>query len=226
MPRRLRIATAGLVYHVLNRAAKRMTLFATACDYDAFLRVLADAKARFPISLYAFCLMPNHWHFIICPQTDEALSQFMHWLTVTHAQRWHAFHGTSGTGSVYQGRFKAIAVQSDEHLLRVCRYVARNPLRAMLVERAQDWQWSSHSTTRSWSDQLVDPWPIQKPTGWEALVQMPATHAETEAIRSAIRRGAPFGQPDWTSETASKLGLQSTLRPAHRPKKDSRPPYT
>ena len=65
------------------------------------------------------------------------------WLTLTHTQRWHAHHHTTGTGHLYQGRFKSFPVQSDEHFLTVCRYVERNALRANLVKRAEDWLWNS-----------------------------------------------------------------------------------
>jgi putative transposase len=108
MPRRLRAGGAGIVFHVLNRAARRQPLFETAFDYEAFEALLFDARSRFPVALFAYCLMPNHWHLIVCPHEERSLSQFMHWLTVTHAQRLPAFRGTAGTGSVYQGRFKAI----------------------------------------------------------------------------------------------------------------------
>ena len=80
--------------------------------------------------------MPNHWHFVLWPQGDGDLSEFMRWLTVTHTQRWHAAHHTAGTGPLYQGRFKSFPIQADDHLLTVLRYVERNALRANLVERA------------------------------------------------------------------------------------------
>src|SRR5713101_412578 len=110
MPRRARSVPGGLVYHVLNRA-----------------------HARTPIRILGYCLMPNHWHLVLWPRDDGQLSEFMRWLTVTHTQRWHAHHHTAGTGPVYQGRFKSFPVQSDEHVITVCRYVERNPLRANLV---------------------------------------------------------------------------------------------
>src|SRR5208283_5511707 len=74
---------------------------------------------------------------------DRQVSEFLRWLTVTHTQRWHAQRQTSGTGHLYQGRFKSFPVESDEHLYTVLRYVERNPVRANLVERAEDWRWSS-----------------------------------------------------------------------------------
>ena len=71
------------------------------------------------------------------------VTEFVGWLTLTHTQRWHAHYHSAGTGHLYQGRFKSFPVQEDDHYFTVCRYVERNPLRANLVKRAEDWQWSS-----------------------------------------------------------------------------------
>src|SRR5262245_49854312 len=143
MPRRLRFADGGFVYHALNRAAGRATLFEKPGDFAAFEETLRQAKERLPVRLLAYCVMPNHWHLVVWPQRDGDLSQYLRWVTVTHTQRWHAHHHTAGTGPLYQGRFKSFPVQQDEHLLSVCRYVERNPLRAKLAKRAENWRWSS-----------------------------------------------------------------------------------
>ena len=113
MPRPRRAAEGGLVYHVLNRANARQTIFESDEDYAAFERVLAQAVVRWDMRLLAYCLMPNHFHLLVWPRDDGDLSQFMRWLTVTHTQRWHPHHGTAGSGHVYQGRFKSFPVESD-----------------------------------------------------------------------------------------------------------------
>ena len=115
MPRRPRIATGGLVYHVLNRRVGRLPLFDTNQDYVAFERVLEETIARTGIRLLAYCVMPNHWHLLLWPRNDEDLSESLRWLTVTHTQRWHVAHRTAGTGPLYQGRFKSFPVQTDAH---------------------------------------------------------------------------------------------------------------
>src|ERR1700687_4041825 len=121
MPRRRRTGTAGLPDHVFNRASRRDVLFADGEDYRTFLEVLVQAKRRFAIRLLAFAIMRNHWHLILWTHTDLQISRFMHWLTGTHTQRWHAAHHTAGTGPLYQGRYKAIPIQSDDHFLVVAR---------------------------------------------------------------------------------------------------------
>lgn len=143
MGRPLRTAPGGMVYHVLNRANARMTLFEDDGDYAGFERVLAQACERVSMRLLAYCVMPNHWHLVVWPRQDGALARFMNWLTLTHTQRWHQHRHSVGDGHVYQGRFKSFPVETNEYLLTVCRYVERNPVRAGFVERAEPWRWSS-----------------------------------------------------------------------------------
>ena len=138
MGRPLRAASGDIVYHVLNRANARMTLFDDDGDYAAFERVLGQACEHGHMRLLAYCVMPNHWHLVVWPRHDGDLSRFMNWLTLTHTQRWHQHRHTVGEGHVYQGRFKSFPVETSEYLLTVCRYVERNPVQAGLVERADE----------------------------------------------------------------------------------------
>jgi putative transposase len=218
MPRRLRVCSGGYAYHVLNRAVGRMRIFAKERDFEAFEEVIAEAKARLPMRVLAWCVMSNHWHFVLWPRRDGDLSEFMRWLTVTHTQRWHAAHRTAGSGPLYQGRFKSFPIQEDDHLETVLRYVERNPLRANLVEAADAWRWSSlwHRVGGNKAG-LVDDGPLPLPRRWRQRVQTPQSEAELQALQRCVARGSPFGQPAWQPRTAKRLGLQSTLRPRGRP---------
>jgi len=207
MPRRPRVSTAGLFFHVVNRAAKRSTLFETADDYAAFEGVLSSAVARHRVSLYAYCVMPNHWHLLLSANIDGALSRFMHWLTTTHARRWQVHRGLEGQGAVYQGRFKAIPIGDDHHFLWVCRYVERNPLRAALVKRAEDWPWSSLWGRDNHTSPFLAPWPVSCPDNWTALVQQPQTEAEERAFQDAVAHGQPFGEEDWSRAVKKRMGV-------------------
>ena len=212
------------MYHVLNRANGRLTLFRKEGDYRAFERVLTEARAYEPIRVLAYCVMPNHWHMVLWPEQDGQLSRFLYWLTLTHTQRWHAHRHTTGTGHLYQGRFKSFPVQSDEHLLTVCRYVERNALRSGLAERAEAWRWCS-LWRRHFGDEeaqgLLSDWPVAYPKRWIEEVNRPQTEAELEALRQCVQRGRPFGEDDWVRQTAAQLHLETTLRPRGRPKKQS-----
>jgi putative transposase len=222
MPRRLRLATGGIVYHVLNRRVGGLPLFQKASDYAAFEGVLEEGYDRTGIRIVAYCLMPTHWHMILWPRTDGELSEIVHWITLTHTQRWHAHYETSGTGPVYQGRFKAFPVQTDTHFLTVVRYVERNALRAGLVGRAEEWRWSSlwrREQGNRRARAFLSEWPVNRPRNWIAWVNQPETEAELEVLRRSVQRGRPFGGETWVHRMAKRLGLESTLRPRGRPRK-------
>lgn len=221
MPRRRRTGSGGVIFHVINRGAKRARLFDQSLDYQAFEKLLTEYRERVQIPLLAYCLMPNHWHLVVWPERDGDLSRFMHLLTSTHAQRWNAQRGLSGVGAVYQGRFKAIPIQRDHHFLRVCRYVERNPLRAGLVPMAEEWRWSSLWRRTHFCDQvLLSPWPVPIQENWADFLQQGSAQIEVEKIRYAIRRSQPFGADGWRAETAKRLGLEPSLRRRGRPDKE------
>jgi putative transposase len=221
MPRRPRVSTGGLAYHVLNRRIGRLRLFEKPADYLAFENILHQANERTGIRITAYCLMLNHWHLLLWPRDDGELSEVMRWITVTHTQRWHAHRQSSGTGPVYQGRFKSFPVQTDELFLTVARYVERNALRAKLVKRAEQWPWSSlWRWTKGDAEPLafLSDWPVERPRQWVAWVNEAEKASELEDLRSSAQRGRPFGSETWVARTAKRLGLESTLRPRGRPK--------
>jgi len=223
MGRPLRASVGGYVYHALNRGNGRATIFHKDADYAAFERVLGEAQEHTPgVRLLAYCLMPNHWHLVLWPKADGELSDFLHWLTLTHTQRWHVHYGNVGGGHLYQGRFKSFPVQDDEHFLAVCRYVERNALRAGLVKRAEDWRWCSLG--RRWVAEdpgrpKLSAGALPFPADWLKQVNRAQNEKELAAIRRCAERGQPYGGDLWTNRTAGRLGLASTLRPRGRPKK-------
>jgi putative transposase len=222
MPRRPRVCPAGYCFHVLNRAVARLPLFEEPEDFQAFEQVLQEAHQREPLPILAYCLMSDHWHFVVRPQTDSQVTNFFRWLTHTHTMRWHAHYHTEGSGHLYQGRFKAFPIAEDEHLLAVLRYVERNPLRAALCEHSADWKYGSawrlkHGDAQS--RRLLSVWPIPRPRQWRSFVDKPQTQAEVDAIRNSVNRGTPYGNQDWSTQSAARLQLQHTLRSRGRPKK-------
>jgi putative transposase len=221
MPRLRRIAPDGLVHHVLNRGNAKATIFHSRLDYEHFLLLLAEANDRVPMRLLAFCLMRNHWHLVLWPFRGGDLSAYMQWLTNAHVRQHHKRHGTVGHGHLYQGRFKNFVIQTDLHLFAVLRYVEANAYRAGLVGRAEDWPWSSaHRATAPDRRLLTSAWPVPKPADWPGFLNEPATEWQLKQLRRSVHRGAPFGEVGWVEQTAETLGLQSTLQPQGRPKRD------
>lgn len=239
MGRPRRVDVGGYVYHVLNRAVGRRAVFRTERDFKAFEAVLAEAldRAGGEVQLLAYCVMGNHWHLVLRTTADGALSPFMKWLTLTHTQRYQVAHKHVGHGPVYQGRFKSFVVESGEHLLTVCRYVERNAARASLVERAEDWRWSSLWRWRQPASEAEDtgavplvlsPWPTKglgtpaadgtgRPRNWLRLVNTPQRPGDLEALRRAVQKAQPYGGDRWMRRMINRHDLASTTRERGRP---------
>jgi putative transposase len=218
MPRPPRQIFSGHYYHVLNRANRRAEVFHEPADYSSFIKLIGKAQTRLPLAIFAACLMPNHVHLVVRPESGESLARWMQWLFTTHARHYHEKHGTSG--HVWQGRYKHCPVQHDHHLLTLLRYVERNAQRAKLVDRAEDWRWGS----LNWRNSAASPValeipPIALPRWWMEFVNQPMTAAELEAIRTSVNRQRPFGDPEWTKEKAREAGLNQSLVDVGRPRR-------
>ena len=224
MGRPLRASLGGYAYHCLNRGNGRSAIFRKPGDYEAFERILAETQEHVPgMRLLCYCLMPNHWHLVLWPRRDGELSDYLHWLTLTHTQRWHAHHRSVGGGHLYQGRFQSFPIQEDDHYLTVCRYVERNALRAGLVKRAEQWRWSSlwrRQQSAATPEVLLAAGPLARPAGWLKWVNKAQSEAEVEALRRCVQRGQPYGSAAWCKRTAIRLGLESTFQPRGRPPKE------
>lgn len=224
MGRAPRVDVGNMVYHVLNRANQRQRIFYKQKDYQAFEKILFEAKKRHPMRILAFCLMPNHWHMVVYPQQDGDLSKFMQWLTLTHTQRWHAHYKSIGLGHLYQGRYKSFLIQTDEHFWQVVRYVERNSVRARLVSRIEQWRWSSAWIRKNGNSKhkgLLSKWPVEESIDYFdwANRTLPYEQEQIDAIRASIKKSRPYGSGEWVSKNIKKFGLEVTLREPGRPKK-------
>jgi len=226
MPRPLRPIADGLVYHVINRGNNRQPVFHAEGDYAAFLKADAKLKERKAFDLYGYCLMSNHIHLLLRPR-GSTVSRIVQSLLVSHTQRYHRFHHSGG--HVWQGRFKSPVIEDDDHLLAVLRYIEANPLRARLVERADEYRWSSygcHGAGRP--DALLTPAAPYETLGasamarrrrWSAYVHQTPDEAELAAIRRSSETGLPYGEQSWVNRLSRRLKLDLTIRPRGRPRK-------
>ncbi|HEY5315489.1 MAG TPA: transposase [Pirellulales bacterium] len=227
MPRPLRPIEEGLIYHVVNRGNNRQSVFRKKGDFEAFLTALGELKERKPFELYGYCLLNNHFHLLIRPGRTS-ISRTMQSLLVSHTQRYHKQYHSGG--HVWQGRFKSSVVQNDEHLLTVLRYIEANPLRADIVNRAEDYPWSSYPThglgvASILLDPLLtyeelSPYAAVRQRRWAAMVHRPFEEHTLASIRRSNAMGLPYGEVAWVERLAKELGLDLTIRPRGRPKKN------
>ncbi len=144
MARPLRIEYDGAVYHITSRGNERKPIFKDDSDRSIFLESLQNVNKRYNFLCHAYCLMNNHYHLII-ETPDGNLSKGMRQLNGVYTQSFN--RNNKRVGHVFQGRYKAILIQKDSHLLEVCRYVVLNPVRARAVKKPEEWKWSSYRAT-------------------------------------------------------------------------------
>jgi putative transposase len=141
MARKPRIEIAGGLYHIITRGNNRRHIFRSHYDHLKFLDFLESQKTKRPFYLYAYCLMPNHVH-LLAEMQDDPISRVMQALLTAYSQ----YHNRKyrKVGHLFQGRYKAILCQTDRYLAELVRYIHLNPVRAKMVARPEDYEYSGH----------------------------------------------------------------------------------
>ena len=155
---------------MINRGNDRRTLFHEAADYENFLRLLTLAKHRYKVTVFGLCLMPNHFHVLIRPEADHALSAYLHWVQGCYARDLRSHTRTLGNGHVFQRRFWSGPIQDQHHFLTVLRYIEANPVAGSLVATAESWPWSSLALREDPESDLLETLPLALPAEWSDLV--------------------------------------------------------
>jgi putative transposase len=215
MPRIARVIVPKMPHHVTQRGNMRADVFHSDPDRQKYLSLLAKYAAIHEVRIWAYCLMTNHVHFVAVPAGDESLGRGFR---DTHQAYAAWFNKRLGqVGHLWQGQFYS-CVLDDAHMWSAVRYVERNPVRAGLVSRAEDWPWSSaaaHCGRRS--DTLLSriemPWPV---SDWSAYLGQD-DEAEVEILRSQTHTGRPCGTVGFIERLEGLLGRR--LRPAKRGRK-------
>ncbi len=152
MSRPLRIIYDGAWYHVMNRGRQGGEIFSDVEDYQAFIDLLQESCRMWQVKIAAYCLMSNHYHLLL--QTPHSnLSRCMRHINGIYTQRYNCLHRSDG--QLFRGRYKAIVVDADSYLLELVRYIHRNPVRAGMVKKVDEYRWSSHmgyiSKSKAWN---------------------------------------------------------------------------
>jgi putative transposase len=222
MARIARFVVPGLPHYVTQRGNRRERVFFSDDDYQLYRDLLREACRKAEVAVWAYCLMPNHIHLILSPDGAEALGRALgqtHW-------RYAGFINARlrVTGHLFQSRFGS-AVMDEEYLMAAARYIALNPVRARLVERAEDWPWSSVRAHLAGADDgLVSVAPLLERCGGqfsELIATEPAPQLMA-AFRGAETIGRPLGSPAFLDRLARLVGRDP--RPAKRGRKKKEAP--
>lgn len=219
MPRTARVVVKDVPYHVTQRGNRRQDVFYSDDDRRMYLSLLRDYAERYSLEILAYCLMTNHIHLIVIPHCLDSIANTLRILHIRHCQMINARFGWSG--HLWQGRYFSTALD-DPHLYAAARYVERNPVRAGIVKRAEDYLWSSaafHLGMRK--DRLIKSetmWGGWVPD-WERELRGAEDDHVLETIRNRIHCGFPCGDEEFVSKLSDVVGRPLVLRPQGRPRK-------
>jgi len=192
MPKFPRLVVPDYPHHVTQRGARRQQTFFDEADYQAYVELVAGLKVNAGAKIWAYCLMPNHVHMIVVPDEKQSLAKLFGTAHHRYAKRVNALH--DWRGHLWQERFFSV-VMDEAHTLAAIRYVELNPVRAGLVRRAEDWQWSSvHRHLGNHSDSLVDDSVLcEAISDWCGFLSQPNSTDFEKSLRSQTSCGRPTG---------------------------------
>jgi len=218
MARIARVVVPGTPHHVTQRGNRRQDTFFRDEDYEAYIDLMSEWCGKCDVEIWAYCLMPNHIHMIAVPESEQGLSRAIgeahrrYTRMINLRKHW--------TGYLWQGRFASFPM--DEHyLLAAVRYVEMNPVRARMVNRPEEWRWSSASTHLSGiDDRLVKVQPmLERVSDWRELLAS-GDERLYEEVRMHERTGRPLGHEGFVRRVSQLLGRDLEIKRAGRKKKE------
>src|SRR5690348_7839127 len=226
MARLPRVVVVDVPHHVTQRGNSRQVIFSTDADRRAYLELLREYSHLYGLGLVGHCLMANHVHLIAVPHTPEALAQSLKQAHGRYAAYWNARQSSSG--HVWQGRFYSCPLD-EPHLWEALRYVELNPVRAGMVERAEEWTWSSALAhcglatpdgmleMQRWRKRWTAP-------EWREFLNEAEPASELSALRHSTHTGRPLGSPEFVAALEQSMSRPLVPRKGGRPRKpaDSR----
>jgi putative transposase len=229
MPRRARVAVAGIPWHIIQRGNNRSACFYSEVDYLVYLDLLKQQTQKYSCDVHSYCLMTNHVHLLLTPETAEGPSLMMKHLGQRYVQYVNRTYRRSGT--LWEGRFKSCLAQSDRYLLVCSRYIELNPVRAAMVEFPGQYPWSSYSSNANGKlDELISPHPLYLALGassedrcraYRELVCMNYDNEINLEIRRATQGNYVLGDSKFSAEIAGTLGRRVLPGKSGRPGRGS-----
>ncbi len=218
MPRMPRLVVPGLPHHVTQRGARRQRTFFDSGDYAGYLDLLLHAKQSASVDIWAYCLMPNHVHFVAVPSREDGLRKLFAELHRRYTARINERHGWRG--HLWQERFFS-CVMDERHLLAAVRYVERNPVRAHLCARADEWAWSSATAhLNGIDDPIIDDIPMRELIDdWATYLRGQESDKMIGALRAHSRTGRPLGDEAFVRKLEVATGRRLRKRAAGRPRR-------
>ena len=203
-----RVVIAGLPHHVTHRGNRKQEVFVDDSDRQKYLGILKERAAAYNLNLWAYALMSNHIHLICVPEQVESLSRAIGRTEGDYASYYNFRH--CQVGQLWHGRFRS-SVMDQSHLMNATRYVERNPVRAGMVDHAEDYHWSSapaHCSLRA-DPLLASDFPLLREIpDWSAWLQNPESQETLDQLRFRTARGHPIGSRDFVQAIERRVGRE------------------
>ncbi len=228
MPRLSRVVLPNCPHHITQRGHNRQIVFPSEEDYSYYLDNVMEWKLKLGCKVYSFCLMTNHIHLIVDPGDNIDTLAFL-MKRLAGRQTRHVNKYAKRSGSLWEGRYKSSPIQASEYLLACCRYVDLNPVRAGLVEKPDQYLWSS-CRSKTGVDELgwldLDPFYLslgrtkeQRCQRYSEWIGASVPDSEMKIIREAVRRGQMTANSRFAGNISEKFGRNLLLRGPGRPRK-------
>ena len=232
MQRIARGIIADIPYHVIHRGNNRQKIFFSESDYNHFLKLLYEAKQKYPCKIYSYVVMPNHFHILLESFHDpENLAKFIKLAAQKYTQYINKNH--KRTGTLWEGRFKSSPVSNDDYLLACSRYIELNPVRAKMVRIPEEYKWSSCRFKVGGGDsfRLLDNDPLYLEMGkddnhrqanYKKWLHESIPDDEWDSIRQSLNKGGVFGALNFKEKLEGLLGRSYDIRERGRPPKNNK----
>jgi putative transposase len=229
MARLPRLVVPNQPHHVIQSGIDRQIIFRDTDDFTVFLQWLKDAARQFKVAIHAYVLMPTHIHLLASPSDELGLGRMMQWIGRHYVPYFNGKYQRAGT--LWQGRYRAVVIDSEQYFLLCSRYIESNPVRAGLVNAPEDYAWSSishHIGVRS--DPLITDhtvfWalgntPFDREASYKALLDQGVSVREAEALTQATMKGWPLGSERFKAMLAKQTNRRVTPSKRGRPRKSA-----
>ena len=221
MPRLARVVAPGLPHHITHRGNRKCVVFKDDSDRKTYLRIVFDQMVKLALRIWAYTLMTNHVHFVVVPKDEKSLGTFFRNVDGTYADYFNTRYDY--VGHLWSERFKS-SVLDTRYLVNAVRYVERNPVRAGMVVRAEDYAWSSASAHCGLREDrlLSDDLPLlSQVSDWSAWLEYEESVEDTKLLRSRTQTGRPCGDEAFLRRLSAQLGRDDLLpkKPGPKPGK-------
>ena len=227
MPRRARMYLPDLPYHIVQRGNNREVTFIEPENYQFYINLWQELSARYGVAVHAYCLMTNHIHFLVTPEHSTSISNTMKAVGSRYAQ--YINKSYRRTGTLWEGRHRASLVQSERYLLTCMRYIELNPVRATMVDRPEEYRWSSYGVN-AWGDvkwiqsheeylQLGQT-PEERYFAYRELFKHQLSEENLHLFRKAVHYSQPVGDECFRQQIEHQYGIKLGYMKRGRPQNE------